>query len=182
MSFGEIEVIERTTRYRPASKQAFDAIQDHLSQAPPMAPAAPLAPEAQAIAAAPSPANPGPKVYSHVRLHGPSLRIDAGELAPMPKIWDVVSTDLCGGLWRSTPWIIEKVTDRLIVRPDRIVKGDGYYLVRRSVQSRMKDACKRLARQKLQMWVRPIRGGVDSEYRVLHNEYAVPEILDWRGD
>jgi hypothetical protein len=105
----------------------------------------------------------------------------------MAKIWEVVSTDLCGGLWRATPWIIEKVTDRLIVRPDRVLKRedgycDGYYVVRRSVQSRMKDACKRLARQKLQMYVRPIRGGVDSEYRVLHNEYAVAEILDWRGD
>ena len=184
MTFGEIEVVERTTRYRPQSKQAFDAIQDHLNQTTPLAGSVlPASPDLPAPVAAPTSAiQPSDKVYPHVRLHGPYLRVDAGELAPMANIWEVASKDLCGGIWRTTPWIVEKATKNLITRPEAVRKHDGYFLVRRSIRTRLDTVCQRLAGKKLQMYTRPCRGGTDWEYRVLPNEYAVAKILRWRGD
>lgn len=181
--FGEIEVIERTTRYRPATKQAFDALQDHLSQTGALMSATPASPDPSTPVAAPAPAAPpSDKIYPHVRLHGPQLRVDAGELAPMANIWEVASKDLCGGIWRTTPWIVEKATKNLITRPEAVKKNDGYFLVRRSIRTRLDTVCQRLADKKLQMYTRPCRGGTDWEYRVLPNEYAVAKILRWRGD
>lgn len=187
-AFGEIEVVERTTRYRPNSKQAFDALQEHLRQTTPLVPTTPEAPDTSASAPTPAPTPaappaPPPVVYQHVPLRGPGLQVDAGKVAPMDRIWDVASTDLCGGLWRTTPWVIEKITRGLIVRPDEgVQEKDGYFLVRRSIQSRLDSACKRLAVQKLQLYIRPCRGGADWEYRVVPNQYAVGKVLRWRGD
>jgi hypothetical protein len=187
--FGEIEVVERTTRYRPRSQEAFHALAEHLGHTAPAAPAA--APDAppEAPAAADDAKPPKDPEHPHVRLYGSQMRVNAGELAPSHRIWDVCSKDLAGGIWRSTPWIVDKVTKGLVVRPRNpypphddmpVRRHDGYYLVRRSIQSRIDDVCVRLAGKSLQMWVRPCKSGTDSEYRVMPTDRPVPKILAWR--
>ncbi|MHB1260461.1 MAG: hypothetical protein ACYC2H_01970 [Thermoplasmatota archaeon] len=187
------EVEERTVRFTPHNAEALAAVMEGLARrgASPAiqvmstsAAATEPTPQDEPIPALPAGDKGLPHVGPHVRLYpiGDRLKVNAKELAPMQRLHAVFGKDLVGGTWHTTPNIVAAITNDLIVRPRRVRKGDGYYLVRRSMQTRMVDVCMRLAAQCLQVQVRPSRTCADNEYRVVYSEHAVPRIQKWRGD